>query len=251
MKSSILLLLIISISIAGCKSTPNYPQPTPGEGQVLVTLTGVPKAGVTGPSEEISDSYSGDTMSVERGKRFQRVDYDEIEDVVVILERVDGNPIYSVAIEDLTIVIEDDGFDSSLYAVKLGIGWLNFKNESDTTVYVVLADEENAPWGINVGDNSTSGMGENYPGMPDGAGEWTVTIDEIESAEAIVIATHGLIWTGTSDEQAFFGNLDEGEYIVRVIAPRLPVVTKTITITEGKRSTINVKLTVNTLPKAK
>lgn len=251
MKSITILLLAFSVGLAGCKSAQIFPQPTVDEGQVLVTLTGVPKAGVTGPSEEISDSYSGDTMSVERGKRFQRVDYDEIENVVVILERIDGTEIKANNLPAASIDFDEDGFISPFYTFKLVDDYLKLQNKSDDTLTVFFASRSDLAFDFVEKPNTESDVDSKYFMQSDTIGEWTITIDEIDSAQATLLTTFGLAWIGSSDEQAFFGNLDDGEYIVKVIAPRLPVVTRTLTVTKGKRSAVNVKLTVNGLPKSK
>lgn len=255
MKSITILFLALSLGLAGCKSAQTFPQPTADEGQVLVTLTGVPKTGVTGPKSESTDIYSNSEMSVERGKRFERVDYDEIENVVVILERVDGEGLVSnggFSFGNIEILIDDDGFMHGQYSIVDGDrNAVEIHNKTGDAINVFGINEKDASFSFSIPKGKYKSLEPSFFDNPNHGGKWTISIDEMADVMGDITVVNGLSWVGSSDEGAFFGNLEAGEYIVRVIAPRLPEVTKTLTVTKGKRSTVAVKLTVNGLPRVK
>lgn len=248
-------LATMLIGTLGCSSTPSYPAPTAGSGQILVQLNGQAKDGVTGPKKrEVRGEYSIERENVEQGRAFERVDYDELEDVVVVLDG--GVPILrDVPIGSASapvLKVTEDGFDRLNIASghqpnfhKLFTS-IQVKNERGSKLTIYGFNEDGDSFEVTVPAN-----GEATAKVSDD-GTYEVYCDEDEALHCTWHAvTKGEVWVGPSDEAAFFDNLPPGEYEVRVFPPRLPDWSRTVKVSAGKRETITAELTVNDLPKAK
>lgn len=250
---------------AACASVPVYPDPTPGEGQILVELKGIPRDGVKGPVREtVRDDYSSHSESVEKGKAFERVKYDQLEDVLTLLTRADGEDVYAIHFtfgtdDGTTLTLTRDGFTSDgklRRQVPLnlcGWFWLYLNNDLDVPVEFYLEHENGGLTAITVPAKSTH-KGRLPPGVHD------LTCDQVGSAGCRVVATSGgALSYYTHDAEVselgryvngFFNDLRPSEYDIVVYPPRLPEVRKRVTVEAGKRTTVIAELTVNHLPKA-
>ncbi|MHC4840296.1 MAG: hypothetical protein ACYTDT_04945 [Planctomycetota bacterium] len=247
MKLITILCALSLLLTVGCESTPDYPLPRTDEGQVLVKLVGVPKKGTSDPRREIVDDYTGQELSVEQGKRFQRVDYNEMEDVVVVLEH--GNERVRTGKQTPVYEIDEDGFDASLKAISLGGkgSVVSFMNDSDQKLTIFGINDNGDSFELTVASGESGNLSRSKlkPGV------YSVSVDELDIPEVTLIATDGYSWNGNSEDMAFFADLVDGSYMLRVIAPRLPEVSQGIIVINGQRENVTVNLTVNDLPKAK
>jgi hypothetical protein len=242
-------LLFAVVAMAGCASAPVYPDPIPGQGQLLVELKGIPREGVKGPKQEtIRDEYSSHTESVEKGKAFERVKYDKLRDVLVVLEDAAGKTIARHEHEPAipTLILGPKGFACAQYgADPMILSTVEVTNTRDSDVDL-MADGSNGQFKVVHAPAGKTVDLELDPGV------YELTCDADESTLCRVIVTEtGFIWRGTSDDAAFWAGLEPGEYNLAIYAPRLPVVHKTVTVESGKRATGSAELTVNHLPKAR
>lgn len=242
--------VLVAAMLSGCASTPSYPDPQPGEGQVLVNLKGVPRQGVKGPKRDtVRDDYSTSVESIEQGKNFERVRYDRLPDVVVLLETANGSPVHppapGVQATGSVLTLGKKGFDHVQCCVNHGATMaLTVRNERQTAVDLFFDGEAGtfATLHLEAGKEGSIKLGR---GIHD------VTCDQEESAACRVFVTlEGELWCGTSEQQAFFGSLQPGDYEVSVYAPRLPVVRNHVQVSGGQRAQVTAELTVNALPKA-
>ena len=80
-------LAVMAIVLMGCAGAPGYSEPQGSHGQLLVKLKGEPKKGLRGPRrDDIPEDYDFDLESGEQGRAFERVDYRDLPDVVVIAD---------------------------------------------------------------------------------------------------------------------------------------------------------------------
>lgn len=251
--SSVWCLVFGGLVLGACSSTPTYPPPGTDSGQLLVQFRGEPREGVGGPKRETRVLDYGTTReSVEQGRAFERVDYDEIEDVVVIVDA--GVPTLSdVPLRPFPTPefrLDEEGFDRSQYlAVKdrrgpkgrVSIAVHNTLGR-DVLVYAVNADDDFFEVTVSKGALGTISL--------TAAGRYDVYCDADESFHCVLLVADGpYAWIGASDDDAFFNYLPPGSYDVTVFAPRLPAFSKSVTVAAGKRETVTADLTVNDLPK--
>lgn len=239
--------------ITGCASAPSYPQPQGSNGQILVQLSGEAKDGVRGPKKrEVRGEYSTTRESVEKGANFERVDYDEIEDVVVIVsgadDRVSEVPILPP--DAAEIQLDENGFGRSQYlTVKNrrgpeGRASFTFRNlrDEDVNFYAVNENDGFIEGKVSAGALGTFSVSE--------AGRYDLYCEEDDSLHCVLfVSDDRLAWIGSSDSDAFYNYIPPGEYTVAVHAPRLPEWSKRLTVSAGKRETVTAELTVNKLPK--
>lgn len=245
---SVSLAALCLVCLAGCGGMPSFPDPKPGQGQIVVELKGEPRAGVTGPAREtVMDEYEVSSRSVEEGEAFERVDYDAIEDVVVILDAASSGR-RSTAPNQATVEIDEAGFSHSQLLLA-GVSELptsllisnsrrielNVFGFSDTDEYVEVTIEPGQTGRIE---------------MPP-PGRYELMCDEDEGLHCTLFVTAtSYAWIGSSDEFPFFNGLAPGSYEVSVFAPRLPEIVKAVDVAAGKRTKVIAELTVNDLPKA-
>ena len=243
-------LVIGALMLSACSSTPSYPPPRADSGQILVQLQGSPREGVSGPkTEEVQEEYSRSRESVEQGRAFERVDYDEIDDVVVIVDA--GAAVLTdspLVLPDATeIEVDEDGFSRFQY-----LGVRRTRGKATFTLQNSL-DREIHVYGFNGNDDyfeQTVSSGTLATFAVSEPGRYEVFCEEEESFSCVLFVADGpFAWIGTSDEDAFFNYMPAGSFEVTVHAPRLPASTKTVTVAKGKRETVTADLTVNDLPK--
>ena len=250
---AILALLAISV-LTACSSAPTYPQPQGSNGQILVQLQGEPKEGVGKASmREVQDEYSRHRESVEKGKAFERVDYDDLKDVGVIVQFpgpiLSDVPLPPPAAGELEL--DDDGFNRvQLLARKnrpghKGSATFTLQNLRDTTVHIYGFNETDGSFEGEVSANSLGTIKVRDPGRYD------IYCDEDETLHCVLFVTeNSYAWIGSSDDDAFFNHVPPGSCEIHVFPPRLPEWSKTINVKAGKRETLKAELTVNNLPKA-
>ncbi|MBZ0136144.1 MAG: hypothetical protein K8I27_07215 [Planctomycetes bacterium] len=249
----LLLVGLALTAISGCASAPSYPPPKADSGQILVQLNGKAKEGVGGPKREtVEQEYSRTRESVEQGKAFERVDYEELEEVIVVVSSglpiLEDTPITDKA--TVTLTVNGDGFDRSqvvsgpLSVFRKVLSGIRIRNELDHPLLIYGFSKDGDSFEVEVPAN-----GEAQANVIQ-AGIYEVYCEQDESMSCVWHAvTRGKVWSGPSDEQAFFDRLPAGTYEVLVYPPRLPVWSRTITVTAGKRETVTADLTVNDLPK--
>lgn len=249
-QTTLVAALIVAALLSACASAPSRPDPQPGEGQVLVTLKGVPRQGVKGPKREmVRDDYVTSVDSIEQGKNFERVRYDRLPDVVVLLESADGSPVHSpapgVAARGTVLTLDKKGFDHVQCCVNNGATMaLTVRNERPAAVDLFFDGEDGSFASLRL-ESGKEGS------IKLGRGMHEVTCDQDEKAISHVYVTfEGELWCGTSEEQAFFAGLKPGDYEITVYAPRLPLVRHHVQVSGGQRAQVTAELTVNSLPKA-
>lgn len=241
-----LLLIPVAVLLASCQSAPDFPAPKSDSGQILVRLNGAERDGVTGPkSEVVQADYGSERVSVEEGKAFQRVDYNEIQDVVVVIES--DQPLgKSTRTNRETLTVGRD-FSNAQLVLTANAPVLEIVNERDSSVTLYSANADGEGFDVTIGAGETATVRDIT------TGRFEIFCDEDEDLYCVLIVPdvpHARVQRVTSDEPAFFDGLPSGEYRVHVYAPRLPVEEKTVRVTHGKRATVDVALTVNDLPEA-
>lgn len=244
--SRVLPALLALGCLAGCAGMPSFPDPEPGQGQIVVDLKGEPREGVGGPAREtVIDGYSVGSQSVEQGKRFERVDYDAIEDVVVIVGAASGRR--STAPSAAAVEITGDGFSRSqlLLAGNSSLpNTLTVTNRRDDELTVFAFSDTDEYFEVTIKPGETGKVGRLA------AGRYQMMSDEDEDLYCVLFVTEArLAWIGPSDDYPFFDGLAPGEYELRVYAPRLPEWSKLVNVTAGERTIVAARLTVNELPK--
>lgn len=241
------VILAGALCLAGCGGMPSFPDPDPGRGQIVVDLRGEPREGVGGPAtEEVVGDYTISRRSVEEGKAFERVDYDEIEDVVVICDDISQSPQDRPLMADLEVT--DDGFSAAqlLLAENPPLpNMLSMRNgrESEVTLFAFSDTDEYFEVTLQPGEDRVL----NFLA----AGRYEIMCEQDEDLECtLYVVDVPFAWIGSSAEYPFIDWLDPGEYTLRIYPPRLPEVVKTVTVKPDERTVVTVELTVNDLPKA-
>lgn len=243
--------VVAGLCLTGCGGMPSFPDPQPGRGQIVIELQGEPREGVTGPVKETEiEEYQIKRVSVEQGKAYERVDYDEIEDVIVILN-ADVPTLRDVPAPDSrprVLTISDDGFDrsqiatSSVASGRKSWSIITVVNERDQDLTLYGFSNDGASFEVLAPANGKATAKTLH------SGTYEIYCDEDETLSCTWYATKGNVWIGPSDEYPFFDYLPSGEYEICVYAPRLPEWSKIVKVTAGQRTSITAKLTVNDLP---
>jgi len=242
-------LLPLVLLLAACTSTPEYPPPQADKAQVVIKVTATPKAGVKAPRTE--GQY--DKESVEKGRRFTRVNYSEMDCIAVVVKG--ANPIPRDGIRMAEVEILSDGFATDLVVAEVlfddsGSQWptVTFRNERGQalTLYGAAQGNNAATFEVNVPANGKSSCTLTKAGLYD------VYCDEDEKLFCQIVATENALASQCeSGGELFFDGLAPGAYEVEVYAPRLPVWRMKFEAVAGKRETLYAEVTVNKLPKAK
>jgi len=235
-----LMLLLVCFLVAGCSSAPVYPEPSPESGQILVQLSGQPREGVTGPkTREEQDEYERVRVSIEDGAQFERVDYDSIPDVVVIVKG-SAPATGPAAPSGDNFEVKRDSLSREHLLMQPG-GKLSVKNTRDMALTFVGVSLDDI-FELKVGPNASAAVA-----VPS-AGDYEIYCDEDESLFAFMFVTGDAAWIGNSEDDAFFDSFAPGEYAVSVHAPRLPCWYKKVKVAKGQRTSVEAALTVNALP---
>jgi len=251
--AAVLLLLTIA---HGCATTPVFPDPRPDSGQIVVSLEGVPREGVTGPKREtIQADYSSYSESVERGKAFERVRYDALEDVIVMVARRDAGAVYPVpsSVDSRSgpeLMLSSRGFvvdgDPCVQHPHEWCGLLQFnvRNWLHEPAELYIEGDRGELRTVSIAPGERAELM-----LPSGV--HVITTDAIDGATCKVFATdQGAVREMRAGRAELFNLLRPGEYEISVYAPRLPVVHQGVTVEAGKRTEFTAELTVNHLPKA-
>lgn len=241
------VILAGALCLAGCGGMPSFPDPDPGRGQIVVDLRGEPREGVGGPAtEEVVGDYTISRRSVEQGQAFERVDYDEIEDVVVISRDV---PAAVADIPSLArLEVTDDGFGAAqlLLAENPPLpNKLTVHNGRESEVTLFAFSDTDEYFEVTVKPGETGEVKQLA------AGRYEIMCEQDEDLECtLYVVDVPFAWIGSSDEYPFIDGLNPGEYTLEVHPPRLPTVMRDVRVTADERTIETIELTVNDLPKA-
>jgi hypothetical protein len=190
-------LAMIALVTCACSSARSYPEPAGNDGQILVQLEGKPREGVKNPKTvEEREEYSISRRSVEQGRSFERVDYDSIDDVVVVIlhsgpAAISGKPRNEEA------EVDDEGLSRSQLLMQPG-GNFTVRNTRDTALTIVGVSLEDI-FELKVGPNSSASIRVDQPG------EYEITSDEDESLFAFMWVTLDAAWLSCSHESSLQG----------------------------------------------
>ncbi|MBE7492456.1 MAG: hypothetical protein HS108_11945 [Planctomycetes bacterium] len=243
---------LAAMLLAACASAPALPDPQPGKGQIVVSLKATPKEGVRGPRKErVVDDYATSHESIESGRQYQRVKYDEIPDVVVLCSGGTGPAAAQ-------LVAAKDGLDHSQLALSLAGGQgpvrVNVTNRRDKALTFVAVPRDAEVVGATTTGAARISDVAVAPGQTvvlnlASAAIYDLTCEEDENLTCVVYVTSAGAWIGTTKQKAFFDGLAPGEHDVIVYGPRLPVVRRTVRVAAGVREQTEAELTVNRLHK--
>ncbi|MCC6466543.1 MAG: hypothetical protein IT463_14475 [Planctomycetes bacterium] len=236
---ALLALAVPALLLLGCASAPSRPEPAAGAAQLVVQFDGQARTGVKRAAAGSSDSYGrGQGGS---GKAFAKVDYSSIDDVIVLIDRT---TVAAPAVAELEL--DRDGFARAQYLASAAGGGparLVIHNDTGAEAHVVGFSDEQG-FEVSIAPGARAEVNVAAPGA------YELTCDEVENAATIVHVTTCRSWQGESEDEAFFDDLEPGLCHVTVLAPRLPVVHRTVELAAGRRQTVVAPLTVNTLPRA-
>lgn len=257
---AILGTALVCALLAGCAMGPSYPDPSPNSGQVLVHLQGQPREGVGGPATrtEVAE-YSLVRRSVEEGDQYQRVDYDALEDVVVVLRRTDGGRFIGQLHTEAWRNADLDSWDPRVH---LRAGERGF----DHTQRIGYEPDDEGPSLVVSNARAEaldlyfiSAAGEVFElavaagasaGIRLAAGTYEVECDQQDQLYCTVyLLDKEAGWIGSSRYSAFFDTLPPGRYEVTVYPPRLPSWSSAVDVAAGERAVVTAPLTVNELPR--
>lgn len=242
------LCLIAVLLLVGCSLTPNWPEPTGADGQVLVNVRASPREGVSGPVKRNVGTYGRRMKSVESDRRFTRVDYDDLPDIVVVLEGAAGSTSaeFGAPPTDPELSVGRRGFDHDQILLTPACEYsFTIENSRDDELMFYTMGKTGDGFDLLLAPGSHKKVSLRTPGVYD------LYVDEDESLYArIVVVGHNSARVVEADEGAFFDGLSPGSYRVRVHALRLPEWERTVNVRAGGRVTLEAELTVNTLPKA-
>jgi hypothetical protein len=232
--------MLLAFVVCACSSARSYPEPSGNDGQILVKLEGKPKEGTKAPkTAEEREDYSISRRSLEQGESFERVDYDAIDDVVVVILH-SGSAVTHGKPKDEEVEVDDEGLSRSQLLMQPG-GNFTVRNTRDVALTIVGVSMEDI-FELKVGPNSSASIRLEKPG------EYEITSDEDESLFAFMWVTLDAAWIGNSKDDAFFDNFPPGDYSVSVHAPRLPCWYRKIKVSAAKRVDLTAELTVNGMP---
>lgn len=249
------LTFIAMLAMTGCTTTPEYPQPAADKAQIVVKVTATPKTGAQGPRTE--GQY--DKESVEKGRRFTRVNYSKMDCIAVVVRPrpQGGSRVYAkLNVESPVIQIGAESFDRDLSIAFLAsmqtgsgtrmaatIGFENLRDKA-MTLYGAAQGDGDALFEMTIGANKSASCMVHKEGIYD------VYCDEDERLFCqFIVSNSPYMELCESGGELFFDALTPGEYEVEVYAPRLPVWKAKINTTGGKRETLYAEVTVNKLPK--
>ncbi|KAF0243412.1 MAG: hypothetical protein FD180_3396 [Planctomycetota bacterium] len=240
-----LTLLALSVFAAGCGGK-EYPQPKPDRAQLLVKLAARAKEGVKGPKGDSGDGYSSAGMSPERAKCYERVDYDDLEDIAVLLKGSslgDGGPAPTSA----RLTISNDGPDHRL--VLLGPKkhtQLTLRNSMKVTLTLGCMGPSGDGFLTSVPPGQEGVVTLSDPGI------YELNCDEDECLHVtLVVAPTTWAALGKSGDEVFFDGVVPGEIDVVIQAPRLPDVSRRVSATAGIRATVDAEVSVNRMEESK
>lgn len=251
-KSLAALMLAAATLPFGCATAPTYPPPAADKAQVVVKVTATPKAGVQAPRTE--GQY--DKESVEKGRRFTRVNYSKMDCIAVVLigesrwmGPEDGNEVEIAShgfTRDLSIGFMKQTVNGHGIPAACSFSFRNNRSTSLTLFGSTPSNETNGTFEIRVPANGVATCALVSAGLYD------VYCDEDENLYCQILATSSTYaQLCESGGEAFFEGLAPGAYEVEVYAPRLPVWRMKVNAVAGKRETLYAEVTVNKLPKAK
>lgn len=249
-------MLPLVLLLAACAATPEYPPPQAQSAQVVIKVTATPKAGVKPPRTE--GQYEKE--SVEKGRRFTRVNYSEMDCIAVVVRpafapsrlEFGRNPrpeaIVSIGADgfsrDLVAVCMDK---VALYGSRMSAAVVSFENRRGkplTLFGAVQGGEETFELTVAPGAKRDCTLAME--------GIYDVYCDEDEKLFCQIVVTRSpFVALCESGGEVFFDALPPGQYEVEVYAPRLPLWRAKFNAVAGKREMVYAEVTVNGLPKAK
>lgn len=257
MKQAVIICVALACALlAGCAMGPSYPEPQPDSGQLLIELMGQPREGVGGPVTYTDvQHYALVKRSIEQGRAYERVEYDALEDVVVVLQRADGKPsqpnpwgdsgMYSEDV-GVNITAGEDGFNCVQelgIALAVDFKLLRVENKRSAALDLYFISDKGDVLTLNVpaDDSATIELS---------AGTYEVECDQDEALTCTIYILHQQAgWIGNSRDGAFFDFLAPGKYEIMVYPPRLPSWSASADVEAGRRATVTAPLSVNQLPR--
>jgi hypothetical protein len=248
-------VMTVALMLAACGTRgPVYPDPEPHEAQLVVQLHGEPREGVRRPTRRtVRDGYTTRLVTDEDGAAFERVDYNRIEDVVVMVWplAIITTGVQASWTETLDIEFTDSGFSRMQYlGERTGHLRVHNRRTEDVTIFGHGAGDEFFEKLIPAGDSAVIDLPVVQAIPLDFGGTFELYCEEDENAGArlFVVGRDAQGWIGNSDEEAFFVHfITEWPVSVQVFAPRLPVWHGTAELERGARTTIQAHLSVNRL----
>ncbi|MCE9582328.1 MAG: hypothetical protein K8T20_07530 [Planctomycetes bacterium] len=240
-----LTMLGLTAFLAGCGG-PDHPPPAPDKAQLEVKLVAKANPDVHGPRSDSEDAYSSSGSNPEKGRCYERVDYDDMGDIAVWLRGGglgEGGPVPATA----RLRVGDDGADHRL--VLLGPKkrtQLTLENGTKKTLTLGCQGPKNDGFLATVPPGKEAVVTLSEPGV------YEMTCDEDECLlVTLVVAPTSWAALGRSGSDVFFDNLPPGEFEVVVQAPRLPDVIRKVSARAGARSKVEAKVSVTCLESVK
>jgi hypothetical protein len=231
------LALLLAI---GCQS---LPPPDRDRGQVIVELEAVPKAGLA--RWRPGSSYDDSAPSL--GPAYERVNYDALPDMLVLLTGAhldDAGPVPREAQLKIERRLERPTFDhQQILLGPRGMTKLWIENATDTNLSLYTEADQGDGFELDLAAGSRAPVSLSKPGV------YNLRCAEEESLESeLVVAGTTYARAGRSGETIFFDHVPPGDCVLTVLAPRLPPFSQSLAVRPGERLTVMAQLSVNALP---
>jgi hypothetical protein len=238
MRCALALFAISTTFVAGCASAP---KPPPGSSSLQVEVRAEPKPGVAklnsgGGGVELG---YGPDAAADTGP-LSRIDYSDVEDIVVWLEPLDGQKVMSAP-----SIIEIDVSKRRDHVLIAPVGGtLRCVNPSARLLRAYLRGE-----GMFV-DLGTIPAGGQTPFTFKSRGAFDIATDAADDPVAtIFVAPAEWVQVGRSKHSITFNPLPPGRYKVACWHTRLPGSEQVVTLAPDSAAKATVTVTVNQLPK--
>jgi hypothetical protein len=231
------LALLFAIA---CQS---LPPPDRDRGQVVVELEAVSKAGLS--RWRPGSSYDDSAPSL--GPAYERVNYDALPDMLVLLTgaRLDeAGPVPRKAQLKIERRAERPAFDHQQVLLgPHGMTKLCIENVTDRSLSLYTEADQGDGFELDLEAGSRGQVTLSVPG------EYHLRCAEEESlASELVVAGTTYASAGRSGDTIFFDHIPPGDCVLTVLAPRLPPFSQSLAVRPGERLTVMAQLSVNTLP---
>jgi len=243
-RAALIIPALVVAMLAGCQSAP-APSLTPSLGMATLRLTVIaePKTGAVFGNTHVL-SYDTPTASAVGSGAFEKVDYTELDDIVVWLEPIPlpppGYPLSAADRIDINRAKPGDGLSS----VETINSQIVFRNTGNSSVNL-----------YSVSDGNEFDLGEVAPGnwktyRVQSSGLIEVLTDSMQDPVARIYAAPSyLVRMAHAGQTVDFTDLKPGPYKVVSWHPRLPGREIMLTLPPNQISSASIKVGVNELPK--